>query len=64
MRTRLEHGVFMLSDEESNHTEMAKLYFVEELKLDPEDVPEASRNLLGAFEVLYRIDERLKKEKI
>lgn len=41
--------------------ELAKRYFVDELGLPPEDVPEASQNLIGAFSVLLRIDERLKQ---
>lgn len=45
-----------------NLDELAKRYFVDELGLPPEEIPEAARNLLGAFEVLYRIDERLKKK--
>ncbi len=46
--------------DEPNLEALAKLYLVNELGLAPEDIPEASRNLLGAFEVLYRIDNRLK----
>lgn len=30
--------------------------------LEPDEVVEASYNLLGFFNVLYKIDERLKKE--
>ena len=41
---------------------LAQQYFVDELGLNPQDVPEAARNLIGAFEVLFRIDERLKKQ--
>lgn len=43
-----------------NLDELAKRYFVDELGLAPEDVAESARNLLGAFEVLLRIDERVK----
>ena len=42
--------------------ELARRHFVDELGLVPEDVPEAARNLVGAFEVLLRIDQRLKKK--
>lgn len=45
-----------------NLDELAKRYFVDELGLAPEDVAEAARNLLGAFDVLLRIDERLKQK--
>lgn len=49
----------MLPECELNLEELANRYFVDELGLAPEDVPEAARNLLGAFEVLLRIDERV-----
>lgn len=52
----------MLDNEANNLDDLARRYFVDELGLPPEEVPEAVRNLLGAFEVLYRIDERLKKK--
>ena len=51
----------MLDDKADNLDELARQYFVDELGLSSEEIPEAARNLLGAFEVLYRIDERLKK---
>lgn len=55
----------MLDDTADNLDELARQYFVDELGLPLEEVPEAARNLLGAFEVLYRIDERLKnKQKV
>lgn len=44
--------------------ELAKRYFIDELGLSPEEVPEAARNLVGSFEVLLRIHERLNKQKI
>ncbi len=44
--------------------ELAKRYFVDELKLAPDDIPEATLNLLGAFEILLRIDQRLKKQPV
>lgn len=52
----------MLPKNEQNLEELAKKYFVDELGLVPEDVPEAARNLLGAFEVLFQIDERTKQQ--
>lgn len=59
------NGAFMLDDKADNLDELARQYFVDELGLPPEEVPEAARNLLGAFDVLYRIDERLKnKQKV
>jgi hypothetical protein len=48
----------MLPENEPNLEELARRYFREELGLSPEEMPEAARNLLGAFEVLLRIDER------
>jgi hypothetical protein len=49
--------------EENAHglNELAKRYFIEELGLPPEAVPDASQNLLGVFDILLRIDERLKQ---
>lgn len=52
----------MLPENDPNLEELAKRYFRDELGLAPEDVPEAARNLLGAFEVLLRIDERIKPQ--
>ena len=52
----------MLPKNEQNLEELAQRYFVDELGLDPEEVPEAARNLLGAFEVLFKIDERIKQK--
>lgn len=57
-------GVFMLPENEQNLEKLAQKYFVEELGIDPEDVPEASRNLLGVFEVLFKIDERINKQPV
>ena len=48
----------MLLDDDDNFDELAKKYFVDELGLDPKDVDEAARNLVGAFEVLLRVYER------
>ena len=52
----------MLSENEQDIEQLAKTYFIGELGLAPEEVPEASRNLLGAFDVLYRINERMIKQ--
>lgn len=52
----------MLPECELTLEELTRRYFVDELGLAPEDVPEAARNLLGAFDVLLRIDERLKQK--
>lgn len=49
----------MLPQCEPSIEELAKRYFEDELGLTPEDAPEAARNLLGAFDVLLRIDERI-----
>lgn len=54
----------MLPETEENIEQLAKRYFVDELGLTPEDVPEASRNLLAAFEVLLRVDNRLKQQPV
>lgn len=43
---------------------LTKNYFIEELGLNDEAVPEAARNLLGVFEVLLRIDERLNQKQL
>ena len=48
----------MLPECEPNLDELARKYFVDELGLSPEDIPEARRNLLGAFETLLGIDNR------
>lgn len=40
---------------------LAKQYFADELGLAPDAVSDAAANLTGAFEVLLRIEERLKK---
>jgi hypothetical protein len=56
------HGAFMLPDSNSQGLKnLAKRYFIDELGLPPEAVSEASQNLIGAFEVLLKIDERIKK---
>jgi hypothetical protein len=52
----------MLSENKQDIAQLAKAYFEGELGIAPEDVPEASRNLLGAFGVLYRVNERLKSQ--
>lgn len=52
----------MLSKNQDNLHELARKYFIEELGLRSEDVPEASRNLIGMFEVLLRIDQRIKQK--
>jgi len=54
----------MLPKNEQNLEELAKKYFVDELGLEPEEVPEAARNLLGVFEVLLRIEERTNSQLI
>ncbi len=51
----------MSKDTKENLEELAKSYFLDELKLVPKDIPNAARNLVGYFDVLLRIDERLKK---
>jgi len=48
--------------DDNNLDQLTKRYFQDELGLAPEDIPEAAKNLLGAFGVLLRIDERLKKQ--
>lgn len=52
----------MLSKDEDNLAELAHKFFVEELGLRPEDVPEAERNLVGIYEVLFRIDQRIQQQ--
>lgn len=54
----------MLPECEPSIEELTKRYFEIELGLAPEDVPEAARNLLGAFQVLIRIDERIKAKSV
>lgn len=44
--------------------ELAKKYLEEELGLTKEQAAEAAPNILGLFEVLFRIDERLKKQAV
>lgn len=41
---------------------LAKAYFIDELGMNEKQIPEASRNLIGAFESLYRIQKRLTKK--
>jgi hypothetical protein len=57
-------GVFMIPKNGQKLEELAEQYFVNELGLDPEDVPEAARNLLGAFEILFKIDQRINKQTV
>lgn len=54
----------MLPECDPSVEELARQYFENELGLAPEDVPEAARNLLGAFEVLLKIDERTNPQPI
>jgi len=49
-----------MSNEELSRLE--KQLFIEHLSLEQKQVLEAKRSLLGLFEVLYRIDERLKSK--
>lgn len=44
--------------------ELEQKGLVEAFGLKPEEVADARYNLLGFFNVLYKIDERLKKEKL
>jgi len=43
--------------------ELERKFLIEKLQLEESEVFEARFNLLGAFNVLYKIDERLRKEK-
>jgi hypothetical protein len=52
----------MLPKNESDIEKLAERYFVDELGLKPEEVPEAARNLVGMFEVLFRVSERAKMQ--
>lgn len=54
----------MLPENNPNLDNLAKHYFIDELGLRPEEAPEASRNLVGAFEVLFRIQNRLKQQSL
>lgn len=49
-----------MPSDEATFEQLTTRYFVDELGLDPTEVPEAARNMLGAFEVLLRIDNRMK----
>jgi hypothetical protein len=42
--------------------ELERKFLIEKLQLEESEVFEARFNLLGAFNVLYKIDERLRKE--
>lgn len=44
-------------------TEELEAGLIEALKLRPDELPEAKYNLLGFFNVLYKIDQRLKSQK-
>jgi hypothetical protein len=46
----------MLSE---NADELAKRYLLEELGIPAEAVKDAGKNLIGIFETLYNIDQRL-----
>jgi len=46
----------------SNFEELERKCLVEDLGVKEEDIFEARYNLLGFFEVLYRIDKRLKEK--
>lgn len=54
----------MLTENPDNLDVLARRYFIDELGLRPEEVPEASRNLVGAFDVLLRIQNRLQKQNV
>ena len=45
-----------------NFEELERKCLIEDLGVKKEDLFEARYNLLGFFEVFYRIDKRLKKE--
>jgi len=52
----------MLSEQDTNDlNKLANQYFIDELGLAPDAVSDAAANLTGAFDVLLRIEERLKK---
>jgi len=42
--------------------ELERKFFIEKLELDESEIFEARFNLLGAFNVLYKIDRRLREE--
>jgi len=42
--------------------ELERKFLIEKLQLEESEVFEARFNLLGAFNVLYKIDERLREE--
>ena len=46
----------------SHFEELERKCLIEDLGVKKEDLFEARYNLLGFFEVLYRIDKRLKEE--
>jgi hypothetical protein len=46
----------------SNLEELERKCLIEDLGVKKEDLFEAKYNLLGFFEVLYRIDKRLKEK--
>ena len=48
----------------NSREELAQKYLVEELGLTKEQAAEAEPSLLGLFEVLFRIDERMKKQAV
>ena len=52
----------MLAQEADNLDELRHKFFVEELGLRPEEIPEAERNLVGLYEVLFRISERTNRK--
>jgi len=52
----------MLSEVSNNDLEkLANQYFIDELGLPSDAVSDAAASLTGAFDVLFRIEERLKK---
>ena len=48
----------------NNVDELAKKYLIEELGLTKEQVEEAGANLIGFFDVLMRIDKRIKSTNV
>ena len=46
-----------------NFSDLERKCLIEDLGVKKEDIFEARYNLLGFFEVLYRIDQRLQNEK-
>jgi hypothetical protein len=59
-QTRYEAFMFETDDDLQS---LERIYFIGEPQISQKNIPDAQNNLLGTFATLYKIAERLEKEK-